>query len=138
VCADEKRDSQHRIVVEADWQTSDAKYVGWSEKIRKAINIVALLEMICKPQMSGVTTRVKIQKAVWFQKLTERRKLLKMMCTLMREKMVDVRCGFNLTTRRKLSKMMCVLTRKETIDIALWLKLIGKPQVPSMLAGVGG
>jgi hypothetical protein len=30
VCADKKRDNRHSIVVEADWQTSGAKYVGWS------------------------------------------------------------------------------------------------------------
>jgi hypothetical protein len=36
VCADKKRDNRHRIVVEADWQTSGAKYVGWSEALENA------------------------------------------------------------------------------------------------------
>ena len=33
MCADEKGDNHHPIGVEADLQTSDAKYIGWSEQV---------------------------------------------------------------------------------------------------------
>ena len=55
---------------------------------------------------------------------------------MLSEKMVDITGGLNLTTRQKLSKMIHVLMRKETVIIPLVLKLICKPQMPSILAGV--